>query len=112
MSTIGNGTASASGTGPASWYNLKLSRLFGVFVLFLYRLSMNMNILYAIIILLILNNSMIFLLDFEIKIYRKMAKHLTIQKLIAVIGFRSLVLLLRLSQMLLMDQIINGGAIG
>jgi hypothetical protein len=78
MSIVGNGTASASGTGPASGYNLKLSHLFVVFVLFLYRLSANMNNLYAVIILLILNNSMIFLLDFEIKIYRKMPKHLTI----------------------------------
>jgi hypothetical protein len=32
--------------------------------------------------------------------------------LIAVIGFRSLVLLLRLSQIFLMDQIINDGVIG
>jgi hypothetical protein len=38
---------------------------------------MNMNNLYATIILLILNNSMIFLLDFGIKIYHKMPKHLT-----------------------------------
>jgi hypothetical protein len=78
MLTVGNGTAGASGTGPASGYNLKLSRLF---VLFLYRLSANMNNLYAAIILLILNSSMIFLLDFGIKIYCKMPKHLTIQKL-------------------------------
>jgi hypothetical protein len=81
MSTVGNGTVSASGTGPASGYNLKLSRLFIVFILFLYRLSANTNNLYAAIILLIFNNSMIFLLDFGIKIYRKMPKHLTIQKL-------------------------------
>jgi hypothetical protein len=81
MLTVGNGTVGASGTSPASGYNLKLSRLFDVFVLFLYRLSTNTNNLYAAIILLILNNSMIFLLDFGIKIYRKMPKLLTIQKL-------------------------------
>jgi hypothetical protein len=80
MLTVGNGTIGASGTGSASGYNLKLSHLFVVFVLFLYRLSVDTN-LYAAIILLILNNSMIFLLDFGIKIYRKMPKLLTIQKL-------------------------------
>jgi hypothetical protein len=58
-----------------------VSHLFVVFVLFLYRLSMNANNLYSSIILLKLNNSMIFLLDFGIKIYRKMPKYLTIQKL-------------------------------
>jgi hypothetical protein len=63
MSTVRNGTAGASGTDPVSGYNLKLSCLFVVFVLFLYRLSMNTNNLYAAILLLILNNSMIFLLD-------------------------------------------------
>jgi hypothetical protein len=68
MSTVGNGTAGASGTGRSSGYNLKLSRLFVVFVLFLYRLNVNTNKFYAAIILLILNNNMIFLLDFEIKI--------------------------------------------
>jgi hypothetical protein len=52
-----------------------------VFVLFLYRLSANTNNLYATIILLVLNNSMIYIVDFEIKIYQKMAKILTIQKL-------------------------------
>jgi hypothetical protein len=62
---------STVGTGPFSGYNLKFSRLFIVFVLFLYRLSVNSNNLYTIIILLILNNSMIFLLNFGIKIYRK-----------------------------------------
>jgi hypothetical protein len=71
MSTVGNDTAGASGTGTFSGYNLKLPRLFIVFVLFLYRLSVNSNNLYTIIILLILNNSMIFLLNFGIKIYRK-----------------------------------------
>jgi hypothetical protein len=74
MSTVGNSTAGASGTGPASGYNMKLSCLFVVFILFLYRLSVNTNNLYATKILLILNNSMIFLLNFEIKIDRKMAK--------------------------------------
>jgi hypothetical protein len=76
-SIVGNGTADASGAGPASEYNLKLPHLFIVFVLFLYRLSVNTNKLYAAIILLLLNNSMIFLLDFRIKIYRKMSKLLT-----------------------------------
>jgi hypothetical protein len=60
MLTIENGTAGASGTGLTSGYKLKLSRLFVVFVLFLYRLSVNTNNLYVVIILLILNNSMIF----------------------------------------------------
>jgi hypothetical protein len=78
MLTVENGTARASDISPASGYNLKLSHLF---VVFLYRLSANTNNLYAAIILLILNNSMIFLLDFGIKIYRKMHKLLTIQKL-------------------------------
>jgi hypothetical protein len=81
MLTAGNGTVGASSTSPALGYNLKLSRLFDVFVLFLYRLITNTNNLYAAIILLILNNSMIFLLDFGIKMYRKMPKLLTIQKL-------------------------------
>jgi hypothetical protein len=81
MSTVGNGTAGAFGTGPASGYNLKLSCLFVVFVLFLYRLSTNTNNLYAATILLILNNIMIYLMAFGIKIYRKMPKILTIQKL-------------------------------
>jgi hypothetical protein len=49
--TVENGTAGASGTGLTLGYNLKLSRLFVVFVLFLYRLSVN---LYVVIILLIL----------------------------------------------------------
>jgi hypothetical protein len=61
MSTVGNGTVGASGTGPASGYNLQLTRLFVVFVLFLYRLSVNTNNFYAAIILLILNNNMIFI---------------------------------------------------
>jgi hypothetical protein len=79
MSTVGNGTVGASSTSPTSWYNLTLSHLFVVFILFLYRLSTNN--LYATIILLILNNSMIYLMDFGIKIYHKMPKILTIQKL-------------------------------
>jgi hypothetical protein len=52
---IGNNTVSDSGT--ASGYNVKLSYLFIVFILFLYRLSVNMINLYAVIILLILNNN-------------------------------------------------------
>jgi hypothetical protein len=77
MSTVGNGTVGASCTGPASGYKLKPSRLFVVFVLFLYRLNTITNNIYAAIILIILNNSIIFLLDFRIKIYRKIPKHLT-----------------------------------
>jgi hypothetical protein len=78
MSTVGNNTAGASGTDPISGYNLKLSRLFIMFVLFLYRLRVNTNNFYATIILLLLNNNMLFLLNFKIKIYRKITKHLTI----------------------------------
>jgi hypothetical protein len=78
MSAVGNDTVGASDTGPASGYNLKLSHLFIIFVPLLYRLSVNTTNLYTVIILLIINNSMIFLLDFKIKIYHKMAKHLTI----------------------------------
>jgi hypothetical protein len=48
MSTVGNDT------GPASGYNLTLSHLFIVFVLFLYRLNTNTNNIYATIILLII----------------------------------------------------------
>jgi hypothetical protein len=77
MSTVENGTVGVSCTGPASGYKLKPSRLFVVFVLFLYRLNTITNNIYAAIILLILNNSIIFLLDFGIKIYCKMSKHLT-----------------------------------
>jgi hypothetical protein len=72
MLTIGNGTVGASGTGSVSGYNLMLSHLFIMFVLFLYRLNMNTNNLYAVMILLILNNSMIFLLFimFALFLYR------------------------------------------
>jgi hypothetical protein len=77
MLTAGNDTAGASGTGPGSGYKLMLSRLFMMFVLFLYRLNANMNNIYAAIILLILN-TMIFLMDFGIKIYHKMPKFLTV----------------------------------
>jgi hypothetical protein len=73
MSTVGNDIISASGTSTASEYNLMLSHLF---VMFLYKLSANTNI-YAAIILLIFNNSIIFLLDFRIKIYHKIPKLLT-----------------------------------
>jgi hypothetical protein len=76
MSTVGNGTAGASGTGPASGYNLELSRLFVVFFLFLHRLSANTNNPYKAIIL--LNNIMICLVTFGIKIYHIMPKFLTI----------------------------------
>jgi hypothetical protein len=59
MSTVGNGTAGASGIDHTSGYNLTLSRLFIVFILFLYKLSANTNNHYTAIILLILNNIMI-----------------------------------------------------
>jgi hypothetical protein len=70
MSTVGNGTIGACGTDPASGYNLGLLRL--------HRLSVNMNNLYEAIIL--VNNIMICLMTFGIKIYHKMPKILTIQK--------------------------------
>jgi hypothetical protein len=47
ISTVGNGTVGASITGPTSGYNPSLSRSFVVFFLFLYKLSANMNNLYA-----------------------------------------------------------------
>jgi hypothetical protein len=55
-----------------------LSHLFVVFVLFLYRLNVNMNNLYTTIILLILNNNMVYLMDCGIKIYWKMSENLTL----------------------------------
>jgi hypothetical protein len=81
MSTVGNGTTGASGTGPASGYNLVLSHLLVMFFLFLYRLSANTSNSYAAIMLLIFTHSMICFMMFGIKIYRKMSKTLTIQKL-------------------------------
>jgi hypothetical protein len=77
MSTVGNGTTGASGTGPASEYNLVLSHLFIVFFLFLYRLSVNTSNSYAAITLLIFTHSMICFMIFGIKICHKMAKTLT-----------------------------------
>jgi hypothetical protein len=59
MSTIGNGTTGASGTDPASGYNLELSHLHVVFFLFLYRLSVNTNNPYNTIMLLISTHIMI-----------------------------------------------------
>jgi hypothetical protein len=50
ISTVRNDTAGASGTYPASEYNMKLLHLFIVFVLFLYRLSINTNNIYVVII--------------------------------------------------------------
>jgi hypothetical protein len=50
-----------------------------VFFLFLYKLNTNINNLYAIIILLILNHIMIYLMIFKIKIYHKMTINLTIE---------------------------------
>jgi hypothetical protein len=81
MSTVGNDTTDASGTGPASGYNLELSHLLVVFFLFLYRLSANINNPYAAIMLLIFTHSMICFMIFGIKICHKMPKTLTIQKL-------------------------------
>jgi hypothetical protein len=74
MSTVGNDTTGASGTGPASGYNLVLSHLFIVFFLFLYRLSVNTS---NPIMLLIFTYSMICFMIFGIKICRKMSKNLT-----------------------------------
>jgi hypothetical protein len=78
MSTAGNGTTGASDTGPASGYNLVLSHLFIVFFLFLYRLNVNTNNPYTVIMLLIFTHSMICFMIFRIKIYRKMSKNLTV----------------------------------
>jgi hypothetical protein len=81
MSTVGNGTTGAFGTGPAFGYNLELYHLLVVFFLFLYRLSANTSNSYATIILLIFTHSMICFMIFGIKICRKIPKTLTIQKL-------------------------------
>jgi hypothetical protein len=78
MSTVENGTIRASGTGPASGYNLVFSHLFIVFFLFLYRLSVNTSNSYDAIILLIFTHSMICFMIFGIKIYRKIPKNLTV----------------------------------
>jgi hypothetical protein len=78
MSIIGNGTTGASGTGPASGYNLELSHLL---VVFLYRLSVNTSNPYDAIMLLISTHSMICFMIFGIKICHKMPKTLTIKKL-------------------------------
>jgi hypothetical protein len=77
VSTVGNNTTGAFGTGSAFGYNLVLSHLFIVFFLFLYRLSVNTNNPYAAIILLIFTHSMIYFIIFEIKICRKIPKTLT-----------------------------------
>jgi hypothetical protein len=77
MSTVGNDTTGASGTGPASGYNLVLSHLFIVFFLFLYRLSVNTSNPYTIIMLLIFTHSMICFMIFGIKICHKIHKTLT-----------------------------------
>jgi hypothetical protein len=53
MSTVGNGTTGASGTGPDSEYNLELSHLLVIFFLFLYRLNAKTSNPYDAIILLI-----------------------------------------------------------
>jgi hypothetical protein len=81
MLTVENGTVGASGTDPASGYNVKLSYLLVMFFLFLYRLSVNTNNPYDAIILLIFTPSMIWFMIFEIKICHKIHKTLTIQKL-------------------------------
>jgi hypothetical protein len=80
MSNVGNGIVGASGTSPASGYNLELFHLFVVFFLFLYGLSANINTHYDVIILLIFNNSMDCFMNFGIKIYRKMPKILTLRR--------------------------------
>jgi hypothetical protein len=77
MSTVGNGTTGASGTGPASGYNLVLSHLFIVFFLLLYRLNANTSNPYTAIMLLIFTHSMICFIIFGIKICHKMPKNLT-----------------------------------
>jgi hypothetical protein len=77
MSTVENGTTGASGTGPASKYNLMFSHLLIVFFLFLYRLSANTSNLYATIILLIFTHNMIYFIIFGIKICHKIPKTLT-----------------------------------
>jgi hypothetical protein len=77
MSTVKNGTTGASGTGPASGYNLELSYLLCVFFLFLYILSVNTSNPYAAIILLIFTSSMICFMIFKIKICHKIPKTLT-----------------------------------
>jgi hypothetical protein len=78
MSIVGNGTTEASGTGPASGYNLVLSHLFIMFFLFLYKLSTNTSNPYAAIMLLIFTHIMFCFMIFGIKIYRKMHKTLTV----------------------------------
>jgi purine-cytosine permease-like protein len=75
MSIVGKGTAGASGTRPTSGYKLELSCLFIVFFLFLHRLSTNTNNPYEAIIL--LNNIIIYLITFGIKIYHKLPKFIT-----------------------------------
>jgi hypothetical protein len=77
MSTIENDTTGVGGTGPASRYNLGFLYLFVLLFLFLYRLSVNTNNPYNIIILLIFNNIMIYFITFKIKIYHNMPKILT-----------------------------------
>jgi hypothetical protein len=77
MSTVGNGTTGASGTGPASEYNLELSYLLIMFFLFSYKLNVNTSNPYDAIILLIFTHSMICFMIFGIKICHKMPKSLT-----------------------------------
>jgi hypothetical protein len=77
MSTVGNDTTGASGTGPGSSYNLELSHLLVMFFLFLYILSANTNNPYDIIMLLIFTHSMICFMILVIKICHKMPKSLT-----------------------------------
>jgi hypothetical protein len=57
MSTVENSTVGASGTSPASGYNLKLSHLLVVLFLFLYKLRVNTNNSYDAVILLIFTPS-------------------------------------------------------
>jgi hypothetical protein len=77
MSTVGNGTTGASGTGPISGYNLVLSYLFIVFFLFLYGLNVNTSNLYTTIMLLIFTHNIICFIIFRIKLCHKIPKTLT-----------------------------------
>jgi hypothetical protein len=77
MSTVGNGTTGASGTGTISGYNLVLSYLFIVFFLFLYGLNANTSNPYTTIMLLIFTHNIICFIIFRIKIYHKILKTLT-----------------------------------
>jgi hypothetical protein len=65
----------ASSTSPASVYKLELLHLFMVFFVFSYRFNADINNHYHVIIL--LNNIMIYFMDFGIQIYHKIPNILT-----------------------------------